>query len=479
MNPEPTAPADEELIALCEAAIEDRLTDEQRHRLEERVLADPAARRFYVEYVRLHAVLHWSAGEGEAPAEPTSRARREPRPPRAAHSRRWRWAAGLVAAGVLIGLAWFAWPGRSGAVAVLADGKGCKWEAGTLPTEAGARLGQGRLRLAEGLARLTFTSGAEVALEAPADLELVSAERCVLHAGRLVARVPAQASGFTVDTPTARLKDLGTEFGVSVRDNHSADVQVFQGEVDVQHRPTGRMERVRTGQSFRFGAETVREMDPQVEKPARSLPDPVGRPDGRLVQLSTAMGRGKDAYVQPLYPSEHHSDVLLLVKSTRPEGSNYNRKAYIGIDLSAVAGRAILDAQLSLTFAPTSMGFASEVPDATFAVYGLTDEALDGWDERTIRWNNAPANGPGGTGLDPAKTTLLGTFTIRQGELNGTRSIGGPQLVRFLQRDTNGLATFIVVRQTPGSGRNDLVHGFASKNHPSLPSPTLKVTVER
>ena len=47
----------------------------------------------------------------------------------------------------------------------------------------------------------------------------------------------------------------------------------------------------------------------------------------------------------------------------------------------------------------------------------------------------------------------------------------------FLNRDTNGLATFILVRETKGSGRTDLVHGFANKRHPSLPPPTLKLTV--
>ena len=45
----------------------------------------------------------------------------------------------------------------------------------------------------------------------------------------------------------------------------------------------------------------------------------------------------------------------------------------------------VTDAQLTLTYTPTGMGFASEVPDATFAVYGLTDESLDDWDERGLR----------------------------------------------------------------------------------------------
>jgi hypothetical protein len=197
-----------------------------------------------------------------------------------------------------------------------------------------------------------------------------------------------------------------------------------------------------------------------------------------VVQISTAMGRGKDAYVQPLFPSKNSSDILLLVKNTVPKSADYDRKAYIGLDLTPIAGLKIVEAQLTFTFAPTGLGFASEVPDATFTVYGLTDESLDDWDERTIRWQNAPANRPGGANLEPTKVVRLGTFVIVQGALSGTRSIAGDALVDFLNRDTNGLATFILVRETMGSGRTDLVHGFANKHHPSLPPPTLKLTVE-
>ena len=100
-----------------------------------------------------------------------------------------------------------------------------------------------------------------------------------------------------------------------------------------------------------------------------------------------------------------------------------------------------------------------------------------GWDEQTIRWKDAPANLPGGANVDQSMVRRLGTFEIVQGELSGTRSIEGPALAGFLNRDTNGLATFIVVRETQGSGRSDLVHGFANKNHPDLPPPTLRLTL--
>ena len=79
----------DELDALCEAAVEGGLTAEQRTRLEQLVLEDPAAKRFYVEYLHQHACLQWSGadpaylgGEGrlrlaDTSDRPTPRSRRD------------------------------------------------------------------------------------------------------------------------------------------------------------------------------------------------------------------------------------------------------------------------------------------------------------------------------------------------------------------------------------------------------------------
>jgi ferric-dicitrate binding protein FerR (iron transport regulator) len=477
---------DDELQSLCESAIEGRLSTEEGARLERLVLADPGARRFYVEYLHQHGCLQWAvaepsllihrpSAEGADGAIPLKTALA---PPRQGRRRALRAAGWLAAAAALVVGVWLGARTRGvqapATVATLVGSKACKWESGSLPTEIGARLAAGRLRLAEGLARIAFAGGAEVTLEAPADLELVSPRRCVLHAGRVVAKVPPAAIGFTMETPTAVIADLGTEFGVNVSEGKSADVQVFDGRVDVRHRGSGRLEHMRTGENLRFAAVDVARFDPLAERPAAGRPSPWSNAGAtRLIQLSTASGRGKDAYIRPPFPMGD-VDTLLLVKNTVED--KWSRKAYLGLDLAPIAGLRVVEAQLSLALASSGLGFASEVPDATFAVYGLTDESLDDWDETAIRWENAPANQPGGAALDPDKVVLLGRFEVMQGVLSGTRDVSGPALVDFLNRDTNGLATLILVRETKGSGRLDLVHGFAAKRHPNLPPPTLKLT---
>lgn len=474
---------DDDLHELCDAAAEGRLTADQAERLERLVLSDPTALRLYVEYLHQHACLHWSAAD---PAFMAARPDAEA-PDRApavtpidgARRSSWRWvrrAGWLSAAAALVLGVWLGARSRPPAeVATLAGVKACKWDGGSVPTEIGAKLPAGRLRLAEGLARIAFACGAEVTLEGPAELELVTPKRCVLHAGRLVAKVPDEAVGFTVDTPTALIEDLGTEFGVNVRQGKSSDVQVFDGRVDVRHVPTGRVEKMRTGVNLRFAPSGVSVFDPLAERPMVAAAVGTADRSARTMQVTTATGAGKDTYIRPPLPLGDGPYPLLLVKNC--PNSDWCRKAYLGLDLTPAAGATVVDARLSLTLAPSNLGFAAEVGDCTFAVYGLTDESRDGWDSRTMVWNNAPANRPGGVDLDPAKVMLLGKFQVMQGVQTGTREVSGPALVDFLNRDTNGTATFIIIRETMGSGRLDLVHAFAGRYHPELSPPTLKLTV--
>ena len=115
------------------------------------------------------------------------------------------------------------------------------------------RIGHQTLELESGIVRLQFDSGVDVTLEGPAKYQLVSSSESWLEAGALVATVPEGAEGFVVDTPTAKVIDLGTSFGVEVNSSGVADVLVFDGEVEVVSAETEDSQRVVEGEAIRLG----------------------------------------------------------------------------------------------------------------------------------------------------------------------------------------------------------------------------------
>ena len=207
-----------ELRHLADAAIDGCLTEVQQARLEHLVLSHPELRRHYADYLGLNASLQWATGSPVLWTTPPTPAAPRPRPWLARH---WGSVALCLICGLLLQVVWLT-TRTTAPLAVLTDTKACKWDGGTLPTEAGTKLNAGRLRLAEGIAHIVFASGTEVKLEGPADIELVTPMRCVLHRGKLIAKVPPQATGFVVDTPTSVVTDYGTEFGVTVHDGMTA-----------------------------------------------------------------------------------------------------------------------------------------------------------------------------------------------------------------------------------------------------------------
>lgn len=107
------------------------------------------------------------------------------------------------------------------------------WAEESLSPQEGAWLQGGqRLALTSGMAEVMFRSGATVLIEGPAQFDLLGSNTGHLAQGRVTAKVPQPAHGFTVETPNARIIDLGTEFGVQVAQEQSG-VQVFEGKVEV------------------------------------------------------------------------------------------------------------------------------------------------------------------------------------------------------------------------------------------------------
>lgn len=117
-------------------------------------------------------------------------------------------------------------------VATLADSISAKWSDAAGDMEKGQRLraGEGPLRLAEGLATLQFDNNTQVVIEAPAEFQILTEETIRLRYGKLCATVPQEAIGFTVNTQTARVIDLGTVFGVQADISGDTSLHVLQGK---------------------------------------------------------------------------------------------------------------------------------------------------------------------------------------------------------------------------------------------------------
>ncbi len=119
----------------------------------------------------------------------------------------------------------------------------------------GDRLSRQVIDLRAGFVNLAFDDGVEVTLHGPARYELLGPGQTKLTAGLLTATVPPGAEGFTVDTPTAEIVDLGTSFGVDLREEGFASVSVFDGQVEVAVPDATEKHVLTEGQSVRIGAD--------------------------------------------------------------------------------------------------------------------------------------------------------------------------------------------------------------------------------
>lgn len=98
----------------------------------------------------------------------------------------------------------------------------------------GDSLGAETFRLASGTAEIQFYSGALMTIEGPAEISLKSAWEADCREGAVRLQVPPAARGFKLNSPTAKIVDLGTEFGLVVK-NGKSQVEVFDGEIVVNH----------------------------------------------------------------------------------------------------------------------------------------------------------------------------------------------------------------------------------------------------
>ena len=218
MNPEHEKSQD--LIARYLAGV---ASADEMLQLEARLNADATLRREFLSHANVDATL-------QASVQPDSM--EEPMKKKPA----MRWRSGvtwLAAAAAVIAVSWSAFWWNTGGVKVdvlaISGSKASSWTIGSTR----------RLRdlvLADGAAQVRLANGVVLDLVAPVRLRFEDAMHARVLAGSVTADVGPTGSGFTLDTPSARVVDLGTRFGVSVLEDGDTDVAVFQGKVEV-HEP--------------------------------------------------------------------------------------------------------------------------------------------------------------------------------------------------------------------------------------------------
>jgi hypothetical protein len=253
-----------ELIIL---ALDGSITAEQFAVLNDRLKKDAEARQYYREFVTTYIALHSSSGaaaaqkgpaepvqpldprlwgalaedESHAPGVPVSTGKTEPaETPNYTISRRTSKLplyTALVAASLLLLLMSYVYVlpllAPAGSFARLVAANGAKW-AGDLSLKAGAAMPSEPIKLLEGTARLAVGKGAEITIEQNTEISIKSEKEVYLASGTFTASITDKESiGFSVVTPTAVVKDLGTEFVVTVGPDGRTSVTVIKGLVEL------------------------------------------------------------------------------------------------------------------------------------------------------------------------------------------------------------------------------------------------------
>lgn len=218
-------------------------------KLQDRMLESPALRGAMRRYLALdHHLQSDCAVQASSPwlsvDEPTKVAASKPQ--------RWHYArlapmAAAAAMAFLLGLGFMHWQGdgSTGTVNVGEEPSAAgfavvrrlfdpAWPASASPRHEGDTLGNEAFRLTSGTAEIQFYSGATMTVQGPATITLKSAWEAACGEGVVRMQVPPAARGFKLQAPTTEIVDLGTEFGLEVREGKS-HVEVFKGEIALHH----------------------------------------------------------------------------------------------------------------------------------------------------------------------------------------------------------------------------------------------------
>ncbi|QNN22567.1 hypothetical protein HED60_09895 [Planctomycetales bacterium ZRK34] len=285
--------------SLTARMIDDEMPVEDHRRLSALLRDDPQRISDYVEQVMVANMLGWQlSGAGGIQTEA---APKQPAPAVAGRIGRWKWAAAIgLAASVIIGVMMVSRTTRSTptVAALLLETRDVVWADGVDPIYVNEPIVTGRtLELKSGALSLGLTGGAGMVIVGPCQFTLDSATEARLDYGLIVSEVPPGAASIQLNTPTLRLRDIGTQFATVVNRDRSCEIHVFDGRVRVS--PT------RGGEAVMLEAEQAIVFDAQgqlIERTAAAadrFPAPPSRQRLREVQqLASQLGDDPAAWVR-------------------------------------------------------------------------------------------------------------------------------------------------------------------------------------
>lgn len=427
-------------------------TKAEVNELDRLLAADPGLRRALILEARTDAGLREIALERMA--EPSASEKKTVSP----IFRPMAWIA-IAAAVVLTAALTWTQVSQPNSVATLVSNENAAWES-ALPTMPGSELNPGLLKLKSGVATIRFHSGAELILEAPAELELIDRLRAKLLSGAAVIEAPESAKGFIIETPNGYAVDYGTQFAVRVNTKEqTSDFELIEGEIAVHHPQSG--DEVRLVDQGRTASVSERAM---VVTDVNAEESPVEDPTN-ILRLRTN-GRLGSVRRNPLIKTRPE-----ILVARRSNSGRHNAHSFFAFDLSSVDWSQAESAQLRLNLVPSAAGFAARLPRINrFAVYGLTNAAKANWKSNGA-WDDAP---------QPDDGVLLGYFEIPRSQKRGSFSVRSDELLEFLKARQDGVATLILTRETTfiaGAGKG-LTHTFASDSHPEATGPALEFSIK-
>lgn len=259
-------------------------SDEQQ--LAQLMRSSAESRRAYLDFMELHAALHWDYVAAVSP-EPS------PPGPEEQTSRRTRarletrstilaaFIAGAIVASIVV-MTVLKSPTETTAdadktrarlqpelpetrqlqpaepiAALLVDEVGAEFADGRSPD--GVRVGSGEFELLKGIVHLRFAQGADMVLTGPARLQVFDEQHTSLIHGSCRVTAPPTARGFTIAASGVEYVDLGTEFGLRVNsDSGASDLYVFDGQVNMADPQSGEvLSEMVGGDSSRFSGGSI------------------------------------------------------------------------------------------------------------------------------------------------------------------------------------------------------------------------------